>query len=472
MLLVGAVWAAGTPCSRDVEFVFQTLDRLHPGAERLTEDSRREYTTRALAVGEEQACALLLGEVAAQLRDGHTEVWPVNRPPTPSVPVRIDAHGAILSSPVPEWGGATLWAVDGEPIEELLRQVEASVPRETEGYVESHVPSTFWSWWNWAHPSEGSWRFTARLPDGSTQERTLDAPKSWPSVLDPDVGYAEDCGLEEAEGYDGLIVCSIHTPTEGLKVGDHVRSMDGSNGLLELTLGDGRRLELPARGSRPSMSWIDRGELLVLRVDTFDGREGGWAWSMLLVELEGALEGKRTVILDLRGNGGGQTQRAEGVARALIGWEETLGSTFNKWPEVRRRMGMGRLRWAWLGRGVGPGEALVDSPRRPKSKRDGEGVERVVVLVDGFSYSASASLARLLLRRGREVEVLGAPIGGTACPFGNTIDRLSPSGHFVLTTATVASFFQDEADCQAVSITPYSGGLRALVQRELARLRG
>jgi hypothetical protein len=227
----------------------------------------------------------------------------------------------------------------------------------------------------------------------------------------------------------------------GLMWAEWLHSVPGWRDRFTVVLDDGRTLALDAASpwtatrvtpQTPSLDWPVP-DVALLRVPSLDVDEAPEAFANAVAGAYAALRSRptRALLVDLRGNTGGQSDAAEVVMRPLLDRPVALVS------RARERLNQDNRGWfGWRG----PAGAMREidlaregrvEPLPPPLRWSG----RTAVLIDEMSYSATILLAAALRDHGRAT-LIGRPTGGHANQTGNMMPSRLPHSGFVAFVAT------------------------------------
>lgn len=443
----------------DLDEVVRRLAEVHPDAvASMSPDAwaaRRADALAGLAEARDPAGFWwVVAPLVAAVGDGHTVLWPPD--PAHAVPweLELGPGGAWVrgwggdAGPALPPGGARLVSVDGIPVEALWEALSARFGGETDGFVSWRVGREAWRVLPIAVERlggvvDGTWRVVVesggRAREGVVSE--VPAPPDDPRRGWVNAWFVDDLGATAwpAPTVPGVLVDQVvpggAAARAGLRGGDVVVAVDGAPtttlDALHAALGAHRRgdrvvlslssgAEVGARAGRwrpwPtdwSFAWSE--DALVVDLDAFHD-PGPFA-----VAFAAALAARPVsrVVVDLRGNDGGDAQMPEVLCARLC--RDAPAGLEMVWRVSRESHRAQRRVWgAW-----GPAAALL-APRgsflgAPEGERwrwqpdpaplaadrfDGP----IDVLVDGGTYSASV-YAAYLLRDHAGARLVGEPPG-------------------------------------------------------------
>lgn len=368
--------------------VLQRHPRFH-GQTRLDEPLERAFAAaRAAITGplSRREAFSVLSRINPALRDGHTLLMPWLSGQEPDdrlrarlFPFGVDLDGAGALRLRSHWqrrdasvtltAGARLLAVNGEPIEPLLADLAAHSHGETHS-LQRHLLTLMWPLW--LHALRGVQdRFTVSIATAAGAPRTLEIVA------------------------DGQWVATRVPPLQ------------------------------PA--------WSRHGDVAWLRVPTFDIDEAPAEFERALDRAfsEILASGLSALVVDVRGNTGGQSDAASLVLKRFIDRPTAMVSS------ARERLNEDNN--GWFGHRGAPGtlrtfdltRTEVVRPLPPAQRWRG----RTALLVDALSYSATLLLATALQDLGKAT-VVGQPTGGHANQTGNMMPTRLPRTGFTAYIAT------------------------------------
>ncbi len=462
----------------DLGEVVRRLEEVHPGFVDVVGPDRwgtlRADTLAALgAVDTPADFWWAVAPLVASGGDGHTTLWPpAGRVEAPwTVELRDDGPWVLdwgtQSGPLLPEGGARLVSVEGLPADALAESILARFGGESAGFRRWRVEGEWWrtlplavaaaggaatGTWHVVVERDGRRREGLVSPDATEWERS----RGWLNVWFVDgptrSPWAEDaCGARIEQVLPGGAA-----DRAGLRAGDLVTAMDGrpvrslpqlSAWLAEVERGqevhlgvlrEGVPLDVVARAGRwrpwtPAWTFTQVGETLLVDLDAFVEP------AAFATAFDAALASGRParVIVDLRGNDGGDAQMPELLCARLCstaprGFEMVWRHSREAHRDQRREWGVvGPLadlvapRGSFLGTPVGGTWAWWPTPVALAAT---PAAREVDVLVDGGTFSAGVYAAHLL-HTSAGAELWGEPPGSGPRFFAHGVtDWLPNSG--------------------------------------------
>ncbi len=395
---------------KDLALWRQTVLERHPrwyGAQRLDADAEAAFARAHAALqrpmGRREAFGLM-SQVNPWLRDGHTLLmpWLDGREPStaererrfplgvdlaPDGSLRLRSHWQHAASGLDVKAGSALVSVNGHDTAALLARLEPHSHGET-ALLRRHLLTLMWP--HWLHALLG-WqdRFELRLRDPGGQER--------------------DAVWQAADPWRPNRVPPAH----------------------------------------PTLTLLDAGTGW-LRVPTLDVDDDPRAFSNALREAFAALRrsGATRLVIDLRGNTGGQSEAGAELLRPL------LDRPVAQVSQARERLNDENN--GWLGWRGAPGSMRELDVARDGTVQPLPAAERwrgrTAALVDELTYSAALLLAATLQDH-RLATLVGRPSGGFANQTGNMMATRLPASGFTAFVAT-REFVRPGGDTRLRSLQP------------------
>ncbi len=445
----------------DLAEVVRRLEEVHPdlvaelGPERWA-TARAEALTALQRADDPAGFWWAVAPLAAAGRDGHTALWPPNPEHPAPWALEVRADGAWITG----WGGqagpplpaegARLVSVEGIPAERLWAALAERYGGETDGFVRWRLGVEAWRALPLAVEAlggevEGVWHLVLERGGRAGEALVVELPRRsergrgwlnvwfaedpsrgpWPAPTSPGVlvehvlpgGAADRAGLRSGD----LVVAVDGAPTPTLEV-LHAALATRRRGedVVVDALRDGAALRLPVRAGRwrpwPaewSFTWAE--DALVVDLDAFhDAPAFREAFGAAL-----AARPVAKVVVDLRGNDGGDAQMPELLCERLCrtapaGLEMVWRHSREAHRDQRRAWGVLGLpadllspRGTFLGSPVGDRWRWRPDPVPLAAERFDGAVD---VLVDGGTFSAGVYAAHLL-RDHAGARVVGEPPG-------------------------------------------------------------
>jgi hypothetical protein len=437
--------------------------------------------------------------VVAAVGDGHTALWPPA--PAHEIPwdleVRADGlwvrgWGGHDGPPLPA-GGARIASIEGLPAEDVLSALSARYGGETPGFVRWRLGVEAWralplAVEAMAGPVDAVWRLRL-APDGADQEvlvteasPPIDPRRGWLNLwlVDPSVPTAWPPPGRPGARVEAVLPGGA-AARAGLRGGDLLVAIDGAP-VADLAAAHDRLVAV--RRGRPV-------SLTVAREDgerTLRARAGRWrpwteswtfAWSedALVVDLDafhdpagfaGALDRALAarpvgrVVVDLRGNDGGDAQMPELLCARLC---RTAPAGMEMiWRHSREAHRDQRRQWGVLGPfadllaprgtflGDRPGGWWAWAPP-PAPLGDDRFPGPVDVLVDGGTFSASV-YAAAILRDHAGARLVGEPPGSGPVFHAHALTAALPETRLRLQVATATFRVRGTRDAPLVPDVP------------------